>query len=241
MSTENVPQEPRSLSERLSAAQAGLGRIHRDGRNDKQSYDFTSIHAIADATRAALAAEGLALVPTGVEILSDDEVTTSGGSTGYRVVVRQSWLLIAGGESVGLQSVGEAIDYGDKAANKATTFARKNLLILLLNLSTGDDDPDSASPEAAPRKRTVRKAPESTRPPVKDEAAARLKALVALGAEVGISEADIGDISLGAVREAAKKAGQDADGFDWPGVLIVDEAHKAAQVAVAKALHEAKA
>jgi ERF superfamily len=144
-----APGADAGLAARLAWVQGQLERVPHDVTvRGAGTYEATSIDAIADQVRPLLAKAGVAIVPARVKVLRHEDVVSGSGARGFHVVLLVDWTIIAGDERLTASSTGASIDYSDKAYNKAHTFARKNLLVALLNLSTGSEDPERHSPEA---------------------------------------------------------------------------------------------
>lgn len=216
-----------TLVERLARIQAQMDRIAHDTNVSAggESYSATSINAIADAARPLLAAEGVVIIPRAVVVERHDEVTSRRGAKGYHIVLRQAWTIAAGGDSMEAETTGASLDYSDKGYNKAHTFARKNLLMSLLNLSTGEN-PDAEQPEAGHREPYRAPAPPPPPPPAAapqlPEWQKRQRNLEQRGAQDDIT-AD--EVEL-AVREAC------GDSFGYPRGLADDAHYATAQEAL---------
>lgn len=130
----------------LATAAGEMKAIPKDQRNTQQNFDYRSIEAIVGHAKPLLRDEGLAIIPTGFELIQTEQVQSSGGSRGWRTIVRGHWLIThSDGSSVEASMLGEAVDYGDKSASKAVQMAYKYLLTQLLGI--GSEDPDGYSPE----------------------------------------------------------------------------------------------
>jgi hypothetical protein len=142
-----------SLASKLARIMGRLDRIDRDGRVDGSGggYTYASADTLSDVLRPALAAEGVVMLPTDVEVIEqridEQEKQGKGGDTytqtRYTCALRVEWILSDGETEYRLASVGTGVDYAGKAANAAHTFARVNAFKSAFHLSTGDD------PEAA--------------------------------------------------------------------------------------------
>lgn len=195
----------KTVAERLAAACADVTMVAPDRKNPRDGYDYASVHLIADIARKALAKHGLAIIPSDTTIVSDEEIKSTRGSSGRRVVVRTTWHITGampeGDSPVVIVTTGEANDYSDKAQGKAQQYARKQALISALCLSTGDD-PEADSPSGR----------------VESPAAGRLTTLISLFAgnkarlgevmrEAGVESARLGDEDMWATAvEAARNA-----------------------------------
>lgn len=137
------------LAEKIAAIAGELTRIAHDKRMSQggENYGYASIDAIADLTRPMLAQHGIAVIPEHHDVITNDTITSKRGAVGYRTAIVVSWVVTDGVETLRMASVGEAIDYSDKSFGKAQTYARKALLVAMLNMSTGED-PDAHRPDA---------------------------------------------------------------------------------------------
>ncbi len=216
---------------------AGLGRVGHDTsvRAGGESYTATSINAIADLLRPLIAAEGIAIIPAAVVVERHDEVTSRNGARGYHVVLRVTWTIARGGQEITAESTGASLDYSDKAYNKAHTFARKNLLVDLFNLSTGEN-PEAERPEAGHRERIApstatrgqRSSSPATPADTRSEAEKRAAGIIARGNRDGLEEQTI----RAAVAERL------GEGFMWPRDLESDDAHGVALTVLRELLEE---
>lgn len=112
------------------------------------NYSFAGEAALIESLHPAMVRNGLAIVPVGAEIIDRDLFTTKSGSVMRHVLGVFSYKLVhTSGEFVMLQTVGEANDTGDKAANKAMTAAYKYALRQAFNIETGDDPDRHSSQE----------------------------------------------------------------------------------------------
>lgn len=137
-----------TLAAKLARIMGQLDRIDRDGRVEGgQGYSYASADQISDTLRPALAAEGVVLIPSDVEVIDqridEFEKTNNRGEaytqTRYTCALRVEWTLTDGDTTLRMATVGTGVDYSGKAANAAHTFARVNALKSAFHLSTGDD------------------------------------------------------------------------------------------------------
>jgi ERF superfamily len=145
---------PATLAAKLAAVGTQLDRIQKDGEiTGNGGYRYASTDAIADALRPKLADAGIVIMPNSVELIRHERIETErSGSRGNYVqiqwlsLVHVRWIVTDGNESLAVESLGENLNSSDKGVNAATTIARKNMLLSLFNLSTGED-PDATRPE----------------------------------------------------------------------------------------------
>lgn len=234
----------RTIQERLAAATlAASGGIPEDGVNTHDRYKYASVHQIAGIAARAMAEQGVTMLPVGKRLVEDAEVRSSSGKVGRRVVVEVIWRIqctaptgvvpVDGIHYIETTSYGEAMDYSDKCWGKAQQYARKQALIEVLNLRTGED-PDLESPQAGQTQRARKAAPKKEETTAEDLLAVMVKA----GEAVGV---DAEAVALAAVQASAAAAGRDPNGFDWPDILEqVEEARDAARHAVREAIRAAR-
>jgi hypothetical protein len=148
-------QPSETLEGKLADIMFGLERFAKDDKVEgRGAYSFTSINAIADVLRPAMAARGIVMTPRETEVIECGEVArqkVDNNGVAYmqyqwRTVLRVSWCVSDGLGVISIETIGEALDTSDKSANKAMTAARKQALINLFLISTGDADPDHDRP-----------------------------------------------------------------------------------------------
>jgi hypothetical protein len=116
-----------------------IGYISKDRRNNQgQGYDFRGIDDCLNALSAPLAKNGVFFAP---EVLSDqreERQSKSGGNLIY-TILRVKFRFYAGdGSHIEVTTVGEAMDSGDKSANKAMSAALKYALFHVFCIPTED-------------------------------------------------------------------------------------------------------
>lgn len=143
------------LALKLSKAYLAVAAVVHDDQNTEYKYSFASAETIYKACRAGMAEVGLAVIPfmgsyLEVPILKKDN---SGERRGAYLQVNFDYCLIDGetGYTVVIPWVGEVMEYGDKAFNKASTNATKYMLRTLFLLPTDkDEDPDRGGEQNRP-------------------------------------------------------------------------------------------
>jgi hypothetical protein len=133
----------------ITGALAKTG-IAKDQKNDQQGYKFRGIDSVYNALSGLLAAHQLCLLPR-VTSRSVTERTTPRGTTLFYVVLDVDYDLVhADGSKHTVTVVGEAMDSGDKATNKAMSAAYKYMALQVFCIPTeGDNDADKQTHEVA--------------------------------------------------------------------------------------------
>jgi len=128
------------LVKKLAQASKSLGAFQADKRNQQQKYDYISADQVLSRVGAALAENGLMIVPA----IVDGEMDAVPWKQGFRfdaVVLIE--MTITDGENEMIQKwVGRGSDYGvpDKALYKAITSGHKYFLMKLFNIGVGNED-----------------------------------------------------------------------------------------------------
>lgn len=161
-----IPPPARTLAEKIAAVMGHLNRVPKNGRNAFHGYDYATEGDVADTVREALAAEGVACIPS-VEEFQTKEGTTAKGAPQVIATVKVKYTITDGHEVLSAIFFGMAADNapGDKALYKALTGAHKYFMLKTFSISTGDDEDPEREPDAPPRKPQPRPArpPESER------------------------------------------------------------------------------
>jgi len=126
--------------------------ISKDRKNDQQGYAFRGIDDVYNALAPILAEAQLCILPfvKSREVL--ERQTRSGGALFY-VTVAVDFALVSAvdGSSHTISVVGEAMDSGDKATNKAMSAAYKYACMQAFCIPTeGDNDADKHTHDVAP-------------------------------------------------------------------------------------------
>ncbi len=160
MTIDQVEPRPTNIHEALSRAKLRIGVIGKDDKNTAQNYAFRGIDSIVNKVGPVFSELGILVVPT-TKLVSSEEVTSGKGARGYRVIVETVWTfsiafeidpdtkIIVSSSTITAQTLGESIDYSDKALNQAQTQSFKNALAQVLTIPTGEVDPDELSPDIA--------------------------------------------------------------------------------------------
>ena len=161
--TEAPAIEPRNVHEAIVAVMRSVGYVQKV-KTPGLNYSFASEADLIAAIRPHMVAVGLSFAPVEMLRISDQEVTSKGGSVGNRVVIACTWEFCHAPSDTRIRVVsqGEGVDYGDKASNKAMTTALKYALRQTFLIETGDD-PDLTPSEQLEHLPTAAKATEVKR------------------------------------------------------------------------------
>lgn len=156
-------QDVRSLNlyQKLAAITGEVGAIAKGGNNTEQNFKFIEYAAVAGRLRELFAKYGVVVVPRMQPSKQQmrSTITSKYGKEGVWALIDMSFTVInadAPDDKFTATWTGEAMEYGDKAANKAATGALKYFLMRMFNVSEQGDDPDAHSPEAEPSQKPSR-------------------------------------------------------------------------------------
>jgi len=153
----------------MAAIMAEAKAIGKDSRNQQQGFNFRGIDAVMNHLHPIFARHKVIVLPCVLEDKTEERETRSGGHLIYRVLRIQFTFVAADGSRVQCVTIGEGMDSGDKAANKAMAVALKYALSQTLLLPYDEVDPDAETPEASkPKRKQPEKPPvEKPKEPVK--------------------------------------------------------------------------
>ena len=125
-----------------------MGVVAKDKVNKQQGFKFRSIDDVYNALHPALAKNKVFIVPEIVNQSREIKVMKSGTEM-IHVICNIKFVFYAeDGSSIETTIIGEALDTGDKATNKAMAIAYKYACFQVFCIPTEEmDDPDAERPE----------------------------------------------------------------------------------------------
>ena len=152
-----------NIFESINAVMRDCGFIGKDSVNPVQKYKFRGIDAVMNALNPALIKNKVFVVPDVLEQTREERETAKGGLLIYSVVKVRYTFYAEDGSSVSACVVGEGMDSGDKATNKAMSAAFKYACFQTFCIPTEEmKDSEDDSPEP------VAKASETTKKVIRD-------------------------------------------------------------------------
>lgn len=136
----------------LSKVMAEVGAIGKTRKNAAQNYQFRGVDDVVAHVQDIMAQHGVLCVPRVIERERDIVPSKSGGSMASVRLLVEHTFYAADGSHVVCTTLGEAMDSGDKASNKAMSAALKYALTetLLIPTYEVDRDTEEHSPQIAP-------------------------------------------------------------------------------------------
>jgi hypothetical protein len=136
----------------IAEIQRELDAIGKTKQNKQQGFNFRGIDDVYNALHPLLAKHGVFTVPEVLEDRSEDRQTKSGGQLIYRILRMKYTFYAIDGSSVAAVVIGEGMDSGDKASNKAMSIAHKYAFFQVFSIPTEEvaaSDPENYSHELA--------------------------------------------------------------------------------------------
>jgi hypothetical protein len=155
--SEATTKAPKVVSA-IARVMAEVGAVGKSRKNSAQNYAFRGVDDVAHV-QEVMAKCGLVVIPRVVEREREMLASKSGGSmVSVRLLVEHTFYCEEDGSSVVCTTLGEAMDSGDKASNKAMSAALKYCLTesLLIPTYEVDRDTEDHSPQAGPPVATSR-------------------------------------------------------------------------------------
>ena len=140
-----------------------IGAVGKDSKNEQQKFMYRGIDAVMNALNPVMAKLGLFLCPEVLEQTREERTSIKKDSYGnertstllYSIMKIKYTLYAPDGSNVSCVVIGEGMDSGDKASNKAMSVAFKYAAFQLFCIPTEEMvDPDAECHEVTPRNQT---------------------------------------------------------------------------------------
>jgi len=190
---------PATIRDLMPLVMADIGHIAKGNTNRDLKFAFRGIDDVYAALQPALIKHGVSL---STRIIDKEYVgvTSSKGTAGWMFIVHMAFRFTApDGSFLEAESIGQSIDYSDKAAAQAMSIAMKMAVLQICSVPVaGEHDGDQHNPEAGdpngdtPRAtwktegRTPVANPESTNPNA--ISVGKLRRMYAIKTECGLTD-----------------------------------------------------
>lgn len=136
--------EKKNIYETISAVMEEIGAVGKDSVNKIQHFSYRGIDAVMNAISPALIKHKLFIVPEILDQKREERKSNNGGNLIYSVCTIKYTFYAEDGSNVVAVVVGEGMDSGDKATNKAMSVAFKYACFQVFCIPTEEmEDPDS--------------------------------------------------------------------------------------------------
>lgn len=138
-----------------------VGAIGKEKKNQQQGFMYRGIDDVLNALQPLFAKHKIFIVPEVLEQIREDRQTARGGNLIYSICKVKYTFYAEDGSFVSATVIGEGMDSGDKATNKAMSVAMKYACFQVFCIPTEEmKDPDSESPEVVGKQQGKRKVAE---------------------------------------------------------------------------------
>ena len=139
--------EKGKIFELIPEAMRRVGAIGKDSVNKTQGFKYRGIDAVYNALNPVMSELGLFIVPEILDHRREERETQNKTVLKYSILTIRFTMYAPDGSNVSCTVVGEGMDSGDKASNKAMSVALKYACFQLFMIPTEETaiDPDAES------------------------------------------------------------------------------------------------
>lgn len=136
--------EKKNIFESIQAVMGEIGAVGKTSKNAQQGFMYRGIDAVMNALQPALIKHGVFVVPEILEQTREERVNAKGTTLIYSICKIKYNFYAQDGSSVSATVIGEGMDTGDKATNKAMSIAFKYACFQVFCIPTEEMvDPDA--------------------------------------------------------------------------------------------------
>ena len=130
-----------------------IGAVGKNQKNSQQGFMYRGIDAVMNAINPALTNHGVFVVPEVLEQTREERTTSKGNLLIYSICKIKFSFFAEDGSHIEAITIGEGMDSGDKATNKAMSVAFKYACFQVFCIPTEEMvDPDAECHEVKPKK-----------------------------------------------------------------------------------------
>lgn len=135
-----------NIFEAISATMNDVGAIGKNTKNTQQGFMFRGIDAVMNALQPAMIKNHIFVVPEVLDQKREERLTEKNKTLIYSICKVKYTFYAEDGSSVSAVVIGEGMDTGDKATNKAMSIAFKYACFQVFCIPTEEmKDPDAES------------------------------------------------------------------------------------------------
>ena len=147
-----------NIYEAISRCMEEIGAVGKDAVNKQQGFKYRGIDAVMNAINPALVKNHVFIVPEVLEQQRQERTTNKGAVLIYSICRIKYTFYAEDGSSIEAITVGEGMDSGDKATNKAMAIAFKYACFQVFCIPTEEmKDPDIERPEIEEEEERMKK------------------------------------------------------------------------------------
>lgn len=145
-------EKTKLIFQQIPKVMSDVTAIGKDKRNVQQGFQYRGIDDIYNELHSVLAKHKVFTVPQVLTRAREERASKSGGTLFYSIIEMKFTFYAEDGSSVDAIVVGEGMDSGDKASNKAMAIAHKYALLQVFAIPTEDaKDPDGDIHQPKPK------------------------------------------------------------------------------------------
>ena len=145
------------IHQKIPIIMSEIGAIQKAKKNAQQGFMYRGVDDVMNALQPLLHKHGVFIVPEVLEQKREERQTNKGGNLIYSVCTIKYTFYASDGSSITAVVVGEGMDSGDKATNKAMAIAFKYACFQVFCIPTEEmKDPDADTPEPSMPKESAK-------------------------------------------------------------------------------------
>lgn len=154
-----------NIYESICGVMSEIGAISKDKRNQQQGFMYRGIDDVMNALQPLFVKHKVFIVPEVLEQTREDRVSGKGNPLIYSVCKIKYTFYAEDGSNIVAVVVGEGMDSGDKATNKAMAIAMKYACFQVFCIPTEEMvDPDGETPDLKKPQKPQQPKPEPQKP-----------------------------------------------------------------------------
>lgn len=136
-----------NIYESIPSVMGGIGAISKSKKNAQQGFMYRGIDDVMNALQPLLVEHKVFVAPEVLEQTREERQTKNGGNLIYSILTVKYTFFAEDGSHVSATVIGEGMDSGDKASNKAMSVAYKYACFQIFSIPTEEmQDPDASTP-----------------------------------------------------------------------------------------------
>lgn len=140
----------------ITGVMSDIGAVGKNQKNQQQGFMFRGIDAVMNAINPALIKHKVFVVPEILEQSREERQTIRGGNLIYSICWVKYTFFTTDGSHISATVIGEGMDSGDKATNKAMSIAFKYACSQVFCIPTEEmKDPDEETHEVTAGKKAM--------------------------------------------------------------------------------------
>lgn len=153
-----------NIYESITKIMEDIPAIGKDQTNKTQGFKYRGIDDVMNVLQPLLSKNKVFIVPQILEQNREERTTNKGGNLIYSICKIKYIFYAEDGTSIEAITIGEGMDSGDKATNKAMAIAMKYALFQVFCIPTEEmKDPDGETPEGSKPKNQLISAEDAKR------------------------------------------------------------------------------